>query len=137
MIFTLAFNDWFGKIFLVRCSIIEFYLWIWLIFVLFMINFYMCFEMILGLSPTHQSPSPKERKNTSIYAFILITNFWQVTSEFEEEWTIGKVEGWENNSQENGSAPQNHTVIDLNSYSTVEELTIEGPDKLKEVLFFF
>ncbi|KAJ8554316.1 hypothetical protein K7X08_024994 [Anisodus acutangulus] len=60
--------------------------------------------------------------------------FSKVTSEFEEEWTMGKVEGWENNGRENGSAPENHTVIDLDYYSTAEELMVVGPEKLKEVL---
>ncbi|KAJ8536874.1 hypothetical protein K7X08_035275 [Anisodus acutangulus] len=60
--------------------------------------------------------------------------FSKVTSEFEEEWTMGKVEGWENNGQENGSAPENHTVIDLDYYSTAEELMVVGPEKLKEAL---
>ncbi|KAK4734688.1 hypothetical protein R3W88_008949 [Solanum pinnatisectum] len=60
--------------------------------------------------------------------------FLKVTSEFEEEWTLGKVEGWENSGQENGSAPENHTVIDLDYYSTAEELMVVGPEKLKEAL---
>ncbi|XP_060203845.1 splicing factor SF3a60 homolog [Lycium barbarum] len=60
--------------------------------------------------------------------------FSKVASEFEEEWTMGKVEGWENNGQENGSAPENHTVIDLDYYSSAEELMVVGPEKLKEAL---
>ncbi|CAN4085745.1 unnamed protein product [Withania somnifera] len=60
--------------------------------------------------------------------------FSKVTSEFEEEWTLGKVEGWENNGQENGSALENHIVIDLDYYSTAEELMVVGPGKLKEAL---
>lgn len=60
--------------------------------------------------------------------------FSKVTSEFEEEWTLGKVEGWENNGQENGSASENHAVIDLDYYSTAEELMVVGPEKLKEAL---
>ncbi|PHT87481.1 hypothetical protein T459_09587 [Capsicum annuum] len=58
--------------------------------------------------------------------------FSKVTSEFEEEWTLGKVEGWENNGQEDGSAPENH--IDLGYYSTAEELMVVGPERLKEEL---
>lgn len=76
------------------------------------------------------------KKNASVWFFNLITKFWQVTSEFEEEWTLGKVEGWENNGQENGSASENHTVIDLDYYSTAEELMVVGPEKLKEVWKF-
>lgn len=49
---------------------------------------------------------------------------------------MGKVEGWENNGQENGSAPENYTVIDLDYYSTAEELMVVGPEKLKEVWKF-
>lgn len=87
-----------------------------------------------SLTNTSYPPSPpqKKKKSTSI-VFLCITNFWQVTSEFEEEWTLGKVEGWENNGQENGSAPENYTVIDLDYYSTAEELMVVGPEKLKEV----
>ncbi|CAH9140883.1 unnamed protein product [Cuscuta epithymum] len=60
--------------------------------------------------------------------------FLKLDGEFEEQWTNGKFEGWENESQENGSATKDHTVIDLDYYSTVEELKEVGPDKLKEAL---
>lgn len=45
----------------------------------------------------------------------------------------GNVQGWENEAQENGNAPAQHTVIDLDYYGSVEELMEVGPDKLKEV----
>lgn len=43
------------------------------------------------------------------------------------------VEGWENDNQENGNVPTQHAVIDLDYYSTVEELMEVGPEMLKEV----
>lgn len=59
--------------------------------------------------------------------------FSKVTAEFEEQWVNGTVEGWENEARENGHVPQS-TMIDLDYYSTVEELIELGPDKLKEGL---
>ncbi|KAJ6760296.1 SPLICING FACTOR SF3A-RELATED [Salix purpurea] len=58
----------------------------------------------------------------------------KVTAEFEEQWENGTVQGWEKNAQENGHVPADHTVIDLDFYSTVEELKEVGPEKLKEAL---
>ncbi|KAJ6868127.1 splicing factor SF3a60 [Populus alba x Populus x berolinensis] len=58
----------------------------------------------------------------------------KVTTEFEEQWENGMVQGWEKNVQENGHVPADHTVIDLDFYSTVEELKEVGPEKLKEAL---
>ncbi|PHT42925.1 hypothetical protein CQW23_16950 [Capsicum baccatum] len=55
----------------------------------------------------------------------------KVTSEFEKEWTLMKVQGWENNDQENGSAPVNH--IGLGYSNTADELMEMGPENLKEV----
>uniref|UniRef100_A0A2N9J6D3 Matrin-type domain-containing protein n=1 Tax=Fagus sylvatica TaxID=28930 RepID=A0A2N9J6D3_FAGSY len=60
--------------------------------------------------------------------------FSKVVTEFEEQWANGKVEGWENKGPENGHVPAQHTVIDLDYYSTVEELMEVGPEKLKEAL---
>ncbi|KAI4337959.1 hypothetical protein L6164_016320 [Bauhinia variegata] len=60
--------------------------------------------------------------------------FSKVVSEFEEDWANGKVPGWENDIQENGHVPAEHAVIDLDYYSTVEELIEVGPEKLKEAL---
>lgn len=60
--------------------------------------------------------------------------FSKVITEFEEQWSNGKVEGWENEGQENGHAPQPTPMIDLDYYSTVEELVEMGPEKLKEAL---
>ena len=62
-----------------------------------------------------------------------MSGLWQVVTEFEEQWANGKVEGWENKGPENGHVPAQHTVIDLDYYSTVEELMEVGPEKLKEV----
>lgn len=59
----------------------------------------------------------------------------QVVTEFEEQWADGKF--WENEDQGNGHVPDQHTVIDLDYYSTVEELIEVGPEKLKEVRFCF
>ncbi|KAJ4840073.1 hypothetical protein Tsubulata_011458 [Turnera subulata] len=60
--------------------------------------------------------------------------FTKVIVEFEEQWENGKVVGWEKDGLENGDAPSEHTVIDLDYYSTVEELMEVGPEKLKEAL---
>ena len=62
---------------------------------------------------------------------------WQVAADFEENWAIGRVPGWENECQEDGHVPAQHTVIDLDYYSTVEELMELGPEKLKEVIKIF
>lgn len=58
----------------------------------------------------------------------------KVVSEFEEHWAERKVQGWENVDLENGNASNLHTMIDLDYYSTVEELIEVGPEKLKEAL---
>ncbi|CAK8567562.1 unnamed protein product [Lathyrus sativus] len=60
--------------------------------------------------------------------------FSKVTNEFEENWATGTVHGWENVNQENGHVPTQHTAIDLDYYSTVEELMEVGPERLKEAL---
>lgn len=57
----------------------------------------------------------------------------QVESDFQEQWTNNKVEGWELEGLENGHHLQQHTVVDLDYYSTVEELVEVGPERLKEV----
>ena len=62
---------------------------------------------------------------------------WQIETEFEDQWANNAIEGWENMGQENGHVPAQHTVIDLDYYSTVEELVEVGPEKLKEVRSFF
>lgn len=54
-------------------------------------------------------------------------------NEFEEQWASGKVQGWEDEVQENGLVPAQHSVIDLDYYGSVEELIEVGPEKLKEV----
>ncbi|KAF3432834.1 hypothetical protein FNV43_RR23936 [Rhamnella rubrinervis] len=59
--------------------------------------------------------------------------FSKVEMEFEEQWENGSIEGWGVESQENGHVPE-HTVIDLDYYSTVEELMKVAPEKLKEAL---
>ncbi|KAJ9164296.1 hypothetical protein P3X46_023892 [Hevea brasiliensis] len=60
--------------------------------------------------------------------------FSKVTAEFEEQWENDNVQGWEKDVKESGQLPPQHTVIDLDYYSTVEELMEVGPDKLKEAL---
>ncbi|KAJ0042765.1 hypothetical protein Pint_17711 [Pistacia integerrima] len=60
--------------------------------------------------------------------------FSKVEADFEEQWTNGMIPGWDNEDQENGHVPSEHTVIDLDYYSTVEELMEVGPEKLKEAL---
>ncbi|XP_038683403.1 splicing factor SF3a60 homolog isoform X2 [Tripterygium wilfordii] len=60
--------------------------------------------------------------------------FSKVVTEFEEQWMGGMVEGWEKDDKENGHAPGEHTAIDLDYYSSVEELMEVGPEKLKEAL---
>ncbi|XP_047322891.1 splicing factor SF3a60 homolog [Impatiens glandulifera] len=60
--------------------------------------------------------------------------FSKVTSEFEEQWNHGKVEGWEEEGQENGNVPAELTALDLDYYSSVEELLEIGQDRLKEAL---
>lgn len=59
--------------------------------------------------------------------------FWQVTDELEEQWVDNKVQGWDEDSPANGQFPTDHAVIDLDYYSSVEELMDVGPEKLKEV----
>lgn len=59
--------------------------------------------------------------------------FAKLESEFEEQWANGEIPGWENKGTERESAPQ-ESVIDLDYYSTVEELVELGPEKLKEAL---
>lgn len=42
--------------------------------------------------------------------------------------------GWESHGQESKLVPSEHTVIDLGYYTTADELTGVGPEKLKEVM---
>ncbi|WOH06674.1 hypothetical protein DCAR_0626102 [Daucus carota subsp. sativus] len=60
--------------------------------------------------------------------------FSKVSTELEEQWATGMVQGWENDTHENGHDPSQHTAIDLDYYSTVEELIEVGPERLKEAL---
>ncbi|KAM5550603.1 hypothetical protein ABKV19_027116 [Rosa sericea] len=60
--------------------------------------------------------------------------FAKVETEFEEQWADGKVEEWENAIQDGEHVQDQQTVIDLDYYSTVEELVELGPEKLKEAL---
>lgn len=57
-------------------------------------------------------------------------------TEFEQLWADGKVLGWENKGSEDGLIQSQEAVIDLDYYSSVEELMEVGPEKLKEVSFF-
>jgi len=70
-----------------------------------------------------------------LYGRANLISMLQVTTEFEENWAAGKVRGWENDNQENGHVPAEHATIDLDYYSTVEELMEVGPERLKEVKF--
>ncbi|CAN6332746.1 unnamed protein product [Urochloa humidicola] len=54
--------------------------------------------------------------------------FAKLESEFEERWANGEVPGWGNKSTVEESE------IDLDYYSTVEELVELGPEKLKQAL---
>lgn len=65
---------------------------------------------------------------------IMYYRLWQVVTEFEEQWANQKVQGWDSEVQENGHIPAHLNVIDLDYYSTVEELMEVGPEKLKEVI---
>lgn len=60
--------------------------------------------------------------------------FSKVVTDFEEQWENGVVQGWENQGQENEEVPPQRILIDLDYYSTVEELMEVGPEKLKEGL---
>ncbi|KAF5790506.1 putative splicing factor SF3a60 binding domain, SF3A3 domain, splicing factor 3A subunit 3 [Helianthus annuus] len=53
--------------------------------------------------------------------------FSKVTTEFEEQWANGKVDERKDDAQEN-------TSINLDYYSTIEELVELGPEKLKKAL---
>ncbi|VFQ97190.1 unnamed protein product [Cuscuta campestris] len=78
-----------------------------------------------GVNPLFRLAKVRERKARDLDHLV---------GEFEEQWTNGKFEGWGNDYQENGSAPMDHTVINLDYYNTVEELKEVGPDRLKEAL---
>ncbi|CAA6659014.1 unnamed protein product [Spirodela intermedia] len=58
----------------------------------------------------------------------------KVEAEFEEQWEDGKIIGWENKGLENGHTSSGEFALDLDYYSTVEELMEVGPEKLKEAL---
>ncbi|KAK1366477.1 Splicing factor 3A subunit 3 [Heracleum sosnowskyi] len=60
--------------------------------------------------------------------------FSKVKTELEEQWASGVVQGWENDTHENGHDLSQHTTIDLDYYSSVEELIEVGPERLKEAL---
>ncbi|GJS44050.1 splicing factor SF3a60 [Tanacetum coccineum] len=57
--------------------------------------------------------------------------FSKVAADFEEQWAEGKIDGWKDESQENGHS---NASIDLDFYDTVEELVGIGGDRLKEAL---
>ncbi|XP_057798707.1 splicing factor SF3a60 homolog [Salvia miltiorrhiza] len=60
--------------------------------------------------------------------------FSKVVAEFEELWSSGLIQGWQNDNHENGNVKQHEALIDLDYYSTVEQLMEVGPEKLKEAL---
>lgn len=59
--------------------------------------------------------------------------FTKLDSEFEEQWANGEVPGWESKGTENEAVLQ-ESEVDLDYYSSVEELVELGPEKLKEAL---
>lgn len=60
--------------------------------------------------------------------------FSKVVADFEEQWVTSTVQGWETEGQENGHVPAQHSELDLDYYSTVEELMEVGSERLKEEL---
>ncbi|XP_039116531.1 splicing factor SF3a60 homolog [Dioscorea cayenensis subsp. rotundata] len=60
--------------------------------------------------------------------------FSKVEADFEELWADSKIVGWEKKELENGQISFLESVVDLDYYSTVEELIELGPEKLKEAL---
>ncbi|XP_042033259.1 splicing factor SF3a60 homolog [Salvia splendens] len=60
--------------------------------------------------------------------------FSKVVTEFEELWTSGLIQGSQNENHENGNDKQHEALIDLDYYSTLEQLMEVGPAKLKEAL---
>ncbi|KAL6130247.1 hypothetical protein ACLB2K_068628 [Fragaria x ananassa] len=60
--------------------------------------------------------------------------FAKVEAEFEEQWADGKVEEWETAILDSEHVQDQQTLINLDYFSTVEELLELGPEKLKEVL---
>lgn len=60
--------------------------------------------------------------------------YTKVVAEFEEKWSNGAIEGRDKENQENGNGPLPHNVVDLDYYSTSEELMEVGPETLKEAL---
>lgn len=59
--------------------------------------------------------------------------FTKLENEFEEQWANGEVPGWENKGIEKEFVLQ-ESEVDLDYYSSVEELAELGPEKLKEAL---
>ncbi|OVA11319.1 zinc finger protein [Macleaya cordata] len=60
--------------------------------------------------------------------------FSKVETEFEDLWEDGKIQGWESKGLENGHVSAQDSLIDLDYYTTVQELMEVGPEKLKEAL---
>nr|XP_011469280.1 PREDICTED: splicing factor 3A subunit 3-like isoform X2 [Fragaria vesca subsp. vesca] len=60
--------------------------------------------------------------------------FAKVEAEFEEQWADGKVQEWETAILDSEHVQDQQTLIDLDYFSTVEELVELGPEKLKEAL---
>ncbi|ESR35433.1 splicing factor SF3a60-like [Citrus sinensis] len=60
--------------------------------------------------------------------------FSKVVADFEEQWVTSTLQGWETEGQENGHVPAQHSELDLDYYSTVEELMEVGSERLKEEL---
>ncbi|KAG6488072.1 hypothetical protein ZIOFF_056830 [Zingiber officinale] len=60
--------------------------------------------------------------------------FEKLEVEFEQQWADGKVLGWENKGLDRDPLPSQSDELDLEYYSTLEELMEVGPEKLKEAL---
>jgi len=60
--------------------------------------------------------------------------FSKVEAEFEEHWAGGMVQGWEDKGLGNGQPSTIQDFIDLDYYSSVDELVELGPEKLKQAL---
>ncbi|XP_074570094.1 splicing factor SF3a60 homolog [Curcuma longa] len=60
--------------------------------------------------------------------------FEKLEVEFEQQWADGNILGWENKGLDRDPLPSQSDELDLEYYSTLEELMEVGPEKLKEAL---
>ncbi|XP_066345213.1 splicing factor SF3a60 homolog [Miscanthus floridulus] len=99
-----------------------------------------CFSQTDKISPSHKATRQYreylEHVLEYLTSFLYRTEplqdiekiFLKLESEFEERWANGEIPGWGNKDTEKESE------IDLDYYSTVEELVELGPEKLKQAL---